>query len=266
MKSLLVVSLTILSALAATSCRNTPQPDLSEVAGTQAQGHGTIKGHVRLSGTPPENAVIRMRADPMCDTANAGQRAVQETVVADATGSLANVFVQLQGSFPATAAPAEPVTIDQRGCVYIPRMVGVRVGQTVRVQNSDPGLHNVHGVSAGKDGFNIGQPMAGMVNELHLKDEGVLRLQCDVHTWMVAFVGVVSHPYFAVTGTAGTFEIHDVPVGTHTIQAWHELYGMLTSTVRVEAGGVAETEFTYSADKRAESRETIGNIGGVAGG
>ena len=250
MKHPLAVSLAIASVLAAASCREAPAPARSAVAGEQAAEHGTIKGHVRLTGTPPDNPVIRMRADPMCDKMNAGQRAVQEMVVAGPDGSLANVFVRLQGSFPATAAPAEPVAIDQRACLYLPRMAAVQVGQPLRVRNSDPGLHNVHGVSAGRDTFNVGQPMAGMVNEFQLKDEGILRLQCDVHTWMVAFVGVASHPYFAVTGAAGAFEIREVPVGTYTIEAWHELYGPLTSSVRVEAGGVAEVAFVYSGEEK----------------
>ena len=214
--------------------------------GTPASGaRGTIRGHVRLMGTPPEHAVIRMRADPMCDHANNGRQVVQETVVTGPDGSLANVFVRLRGSFPPTTVPNDPITIDQRACTYSPRVVGIQVGQVLRVQNSDPGLHNVHGVSSGRDGFNIGQPMAGMSNEVRLQDEGILRLQCDVHTWMVAYVGVVNHPYFAVTQSAGTFELHDVPVGTYTVEAWHELYGPLTSPVTVEPGGSANVDFTY---------------------
>ena len=186
----------------------------------------------------------------MCNQANGGKPAFQETVISGPDGSLANVFVELQGAFPSTEAPTEPVVVDQRACIYRPRVVGLRIGQPLRVRNSDPGLHNVHGVSPGSDGFNVGQPMAGMVDEFRPKDEGILRLQCDVHVWMVAFVAVVSHPYFAVTGPAGTFEIHDVPEGTHTLRAWHERYGKLAASVRVEAGGVSAVDFTYSAEDK----------------
>jgi plastocyanin len=246
MKGFFVVSLAVASALAASSCRDATAPQQSAAPAAT----GTIRGHVRLTGRPPENPAIRLRADPMCDKMNAGKPAVQEAIVVSPDGSLANVLVQLQGSFPVTAAPTEAVTIDQRGCIYSPRVVGIRVGQPLRVLNSDPGLHNVHGVSAGNDAFNVGQPIAGMVNEFRLKDEGILQLKCDVHGWMVAFVGVVSHPYFAVTGTDGTFELRDVPTGTHTIQAWHEQYGLLTSNVRVEAGGVADVDFAYSGEEK----------------
>jgi hypothetical protein len=198
---------------------------------------------------PTENDVIRMRADPMCGKASGGQRVVQETVVASEDGSLANVFVQLQGVFPSQPAPSAPVTIDQRGCIYSPRVVGLQMGQPLRVQNSDPGLHNVHGVS-GQDEFNIGQPLAGMVNTIQLNHEGIVRLQCDVHGWMVAFVGVVRHRYFAVTGRAGTFELRDVPIGTYTVRSWHERYGALTASVRVQTGQVADVDFVYSVAEK----------------
>src|SRR5262245_6464363 len=98
---------------------------------------GTIKGHVHITGKLPGNPIIRMGMDPMCSRMNAGKRIIQEYVVATADGSLANVFVRLQGNFPQTPLPTQPVTIDQTGCVYAPRVVGARVGQTVQIKNSD---------------------------------------------------------------------------------------------------------------------------------
>jgi hypothetical protein len=257
MNDRLLVGIAIIAFLCGSSCRRTaPASVTSAPIDTPT---GKITGHVRLMGMTPENPVIRMRADPMCDKANGGRRVFQETSVVSSDGSLANVFVQLQGDFPATATstPTEPVNIDQLGCVYLPRMVGVRVGQPLRVHNSDPGLHNVHGVSPGRDEFNIGQPLAGMVNEVRLKDEGILRLQCDVHTWMVAYIGVVSHPYFAVTGPAGAFELRDVPVGTYAVRAWHELYGARTSSVRVDAGSAAVVDFAYSGDEKPATVQSL---------
>ena len=105
---------------------------------------GTIKGQVRVAGKAPGNPIIRMGMDPMCSQMNAGKRVVQETVVASLDGSLANVFVSLQGSFPRTAVPTEPVTIDQRGCVYSPRVLGVRVGQSLLVRNGDPAVADAY--------------------------------------------------------------------------------------------------------------------------
>jgi len=220
-------------------------------AAAQATGRGTIKGHIRLTGKLPGYPIIRMGMDPMCARMNTGKRTVQEIVVASLDGSLANVFVTVQGSFPPAAAPAEAVTLDQRGCIYAPRVVGVRAGQILQVRNSDDLLHNVHGLSARGNGFNVSEPKAGMVQPFHLKDEEVmLRVKCDIHSWMTAYVGVVNHPYYAVTGGTGLFEIANVPAGTLKIQAWQERYGQLTQTVRVTAGTATTVDFTYTGNEK----------------
>lgn len=222
--------------------------DDSAVAPVQAGKGGTITGHVAVKGKVPGNAVIRMGMDPLCAKLNAGKNTVQEVVAAGADGSLANVFVSLQGAFPATPVPETPVMIDQRGCVYVPRVTGAQVGQTVLVRNSDELLHNVHGNSARGNAFNFSQPKAGIVQELRLKEpEIMLRIACDVHRWMTAFVGVVNHPYFGTTGVGGTFTITNVPPGSYTIQAWHELFGLQTQTVRVTEGAASKVEFGYVA-------------------
>src|SRR5947207_3988041 len=96
---------------------------------------GAIKGHIQLSGKLPGNPIIRMGMDPMCTKSNAGKRIVQEFVVATADGSMANVFVNLRGNIPQTPVPTQPVTLDQRGCIFFPRVLGVRVGETLAVQN-----------------------------------------------------------------------------------------------------------------------------------
>ena len=216
-------------------------------AAAQPASLGAIKGRVRLTGESPGNAIIRFGVDPLCAAINKGKRVLQEIVVTNAEGDLANVFVTVQGKFPRTPVPAEPVTIDQSGCLYTPRVVGARVGQTLQVRNSDRLMHNVHSLSAHTNSFNIGQPMAGMVYEFRLKDEEIMMpLKCDVHRWMTAYVGVVSHPYFAVSGRSGTFEIANVPVGTYTIQTWHERYGNLTQRVRVSAGATTTVNFAYT--------------------
>jgi plastocyanin len=224
----------------------------NDASSAQTPGAGSIKGHVRLTGKVPGNVVIRMGADPLCARLNRGKQVVQETVAATADGSLANVFVRLQGSFPKTAVPAQPVTINQQGCIYEPRVVGVLVGQTLQVRNSDELMHNVHGLSAKSNGFNVSEPKAGMVQQFKMKDEEVmLRLKCDVHSWMVAYIGVVSNPFFAVSDRTGTFVIQNVPAGSHSIQAWHERYGPLVQTVRVRAGAEATIEFSYTGNEPA---------------
>ena len=222
---------------------------------TLAQANtGTIKGHVRLSGKLPGNPFIRMGMDPMCSKMNAGRRILQEYVVATVDGSLANVFVRLQGNVPQTPVSTEPVVIDQRGCIYTPRVVGVRVGQIVQIKNSDAFLHNVHGLSGKDNSFNVGQPTAGLVYQWKAKNEEVmLHLKCDIHNWMNAYIGVVTNPYFAVSDTTGTFQIDRVPPGTYTLQVWHERFGALTKTITVKAGAATTVEFTYTGSEKATS-------------
>jgi len=212
---------------------------------------GTIKGKIHLSGKLPGNPVIRMGMDPMCAKASAGKRIVQEYVVATADGSLANVFVRVQGNVPQTPVPTQPVTLDQKGCLFYPRVLGVRVGQTLQVKNSDAFLHNAHALSGKDQGFNVGQPTAGNVYNWKSKAEEImLHLKCDIHTWMNAYVGVVTNPYFAVSDTLGTFTIDKVPPGTYMLQAWQERFGMQTKPVTVKAGGVVTVDFTYTGNEK----------------
>jgi plastocyanin len=214
-------------------------------------GTGSIKGHINLSGKLPGNPVIRMGMDPMCAKASAGKRVLQEYVVASADGSLANVFVNLKGNVSQTSVPTQPVTLDQRGCIFYPRVLGVRVGQSLQVKNSDAFLHNAHALSGKDQGFNVGQPTAGNVYNWKGKtDEVMLHLKCDIHSWMNAYVGVVTNPYFAVSDNTGTFQIDKVPPGTYTLQAWHERFGALTKTVTVKAGAVATVDFTYTGNEK----------------
>jgi hypothetical protein len=228
---------------------NTVGPEASAAAPTGAVAGGrtgAIQGHIRLAGDPPGNSVIRMGVDPLCSQLTEGKLMVQESVMTSPDGSLANVFVRLEGTFPETPVPEQPVVIDQTDCVFVPRVVGARAGQLVQITNSDPLLHNLNSQTSTSNSFNVGQPMQGMVYEVRLEEEDdMLRIRCDLHRWMTEFIGAVSHPYFAVTDLSGTFVVNDVPTGTHTIQAWHEEYGVLTQTVTVEAGGVVVADFTY---------------------
>src|SRR5215471_15932469 len=212
-----------------------------------AAAGGTIKGRVTFSGPEPGNRVIRMGMDPMCAAANQGKRPVNEIYLVGDDNALGNVFVKVEGTFPPTPVPSTPVEIDQRACIYTPRMVGARVGQTLRVRNGDNWLHNVHTDSAKRNGINQSTPKAGLDVNLVLKDEEMLRIGCDVHRWMTAWVSIVSHPYFAVSeGKNGTYTIANVPAGHRTITAWHEAFGTLTKAVEVKDGQTVTLDFVYT--------------------
>jgi plastocyanin len=186
-----------------------------------------------------------------------GAPPVQQFVVTDGKGDIANTYVALQGSFPATPPPAEPVTINQRNCVYLPRVAAGRVGQTLKIVNQDTTLHNLHSLSL-KNAFNVTQPKSGMVFTYTLKTpETMVRLKCDVHSWMLGYIGVSSHPYFAVSGGDGSFTIANVPVGRYTIKTWHERFGEQTRMVTVTAGGTTTVDFTYNAAAKPKTAQML---------
>lgn len=217
----------------------------------QTPSAGTISGHVRLAGPAPANPIIRLRVDPMCGKLNTGKRPVHEIVLKSADGGLANAFVDLEGTFPKAPPASRPATLDQRNCVYAPRVMGARAGEVLTVTNSDPMLHNVHSQSSKVNTFNFSQPKAGMTRDIQLKGPDVMmRITCDVHSWMVAYVGVETHPYFAVSGADGSFHIAGVPPGRRTVRVWHERYGQLTQMVTVAAGKTAVVDFSYTGKEK----------------
>jgi plastocyanin len=214
-------------------------------AGAQSRG-GTITGHVTLAGKPPGNSIIRMGMDPACADLNRGRRVIQESALVTADGSVANAFISLDGTFPPTPVPTTPVVIDQRACVYGPRVVGVRVGQRLQIRSDDNVLHNVHSSSVSSNSFNVAQAKAGAVFDFTPKaPEVMLKLGCDIHRWMTAYVGVVPHPYFSVSDASGHFSIANVPAGTYKIKTWHERFGEQSRSVTVRAGATVTVDFGY---------------------
>jgi plastocyanin len=211
----------------------------------------TVAGKITLEGALPANQPIRMNADPACVAANKGQNPTQETFVGEG-GSLGNVFVYVQsgltGSFP---APATAVVLDQKGCRYVPHVFGVQVGQPIEIINSDPTLHNVHATPKTNSEFNTAQPIQGMktTHTFTAKEaDVVVPFKCDVHGWMNASVGVLDHPYFAVSSADGSFSIPNLPPGTYTLAAWHERLGTQTQSITVAAKeSKSDANFTFKA-------------------
>lgn len=216
-------------------------PDAKKVDSATAS---TLKGKVMLEGTPPENPVLKMTSDPACGSADI--RAESYLVE---NGAVQNVFVHIKdglGNKYIFDTPTEPVKLDQKGCRYTPHVVGVRVTQPLEVSNSDETLHNVHGMPETNREFNQGQPIVGMKNTVAFTaPEVMIPFKCDVHSWMIAYVGVVSHPYFAVTDKAGAFELKTIPPGTYTIEAWHEKLGRQTQTVTLGEKDSKDVTFTF---------------------
>ena len=211
---------------------------------------GTIQGKVTFTGTAPANEAISMEGEPDCaSTYTDTAPPTQETVLVNDDGTVQNVFVYVKDGlgdmqFPAAA---EPVVLDQQGCRYHPHVLGVMVGQPLLIRNSDPVLHNIHPRPAENRAFNESQPKQGMEAEKTFsKPEILIPVGCDVHDWMNAFIGVVAHPYFTVTGTDGTFVLPNLPPGEYTIEAVHESFGVQEIDVTVGASETKDIDFSFS--------------------
>jgi len=209
---------------------------------------GSVKGAVTLDGTAPANEAIKMNADPVCIREAKGPQA-QETYLVGSDGkSLANVFVYVKDGLGNYVydTPTEPARIDQKECRYHPHVFGMRVGQPLEILNSDPTLHNIHALPKANSEFNNGQPIQGMkMTHTFDKPEVMVPFKCDVHGWMNAYVGVLPHPYFAVTKDDGKFELANLPPGTYTIEAWHEKLGPQTQSVTVGQKETKEITFSF---------------------
>ena len=221
-------------------------------AGLQVASAGDITGTVTLKGTPPEekqNTLIM--ADASCGKMHTDMPTTHHYVVGP-KGELANVVVSLVGiSGKSTGASAPPVTLNQKGCEYIPSIFAVQTDQKITVKNSDPVMHNVHTAPAEGSG-NAVKNEAQLPNQPDLtfsfsKPEMFLKFQCDVHVWMFAWVSVFDHPYFAVSAKDGTFKIANVPPGKYKLQAAHRKAGTVSQEVEVKEGEAAKVDFTMEA-------------------
>ncbi|MFP2959671.1 carboxypeptidase regulatory-like domain-containing protein [Myxococcus sp. 1LA] len=208
-------------------------------------GKGVVKGTVKFTGTPPSAADIPASNDPACEG-----MATKDASVLVKDGNLQNVLVRVKGQVAgAPPAPSTPVVVDQSKCTYVPRVQGARTGQQVAFKNSDGTLHNVRGIVGTKPTFNVAQPPSGAPVERPLPpDADVLKLKCDVHPWMSAFVVATENPYFVTTGEDGTFSLEGLPAGTYTVEAWHEALGTKTAEVTVKDDAPTEAAFAFSAE------------------
>src|SRR5262245_43768906 len=211
---------------------------------------GQVAGTVKLDGTAPKNEAIKMNADPVCIREAKGPQ-MQETYLVGSDGkSLGNVFVYVKDGLGNYVydAPTDSPKIDQKECRYHPHVFGMRTSQTLEIINSDPTLHNIHALPKNNSEFNNGQPIQGMkMTHTFDKPEVMVPFKCDVHGWMNAYVGVLDHPYFAVTKDDGKFELKDLPAGSYTITAWHEKLGTQDQKVTIGEKESKDVNFTFKA-------------------
>ncbi len=212
---------------------------------------GAIQGTVHYVKTLPKPIEIDMNQDPACTL---GPTLYSEQYAVSNGGGFANVFIYIKDGLGnrVYAAPTTPVDIDQKGCRYVPHVVGVMVGQPVRFTNSDPTMHNVHMVPtvAGNAAADISQPPANGANgaqdaRTFKSPELMIPVRCNNHPWMQAFINVSANPFFAVSDVSGRYFIKGLPPGTYTVAADQEVAGEKTATVTVPAQGTVTQDFSY---------------------
>jgi hypothetical protein len=266
----LTIALSLLALASACSKSETPTneaPTSGATAFTPKGNEGSVTGAIAYTGTPPAPKKIDTSADPACGSKNPNL-STEDNVVTD--GKLANVFVYIKEGTTADGkkiadytfmAPSAPVGLDQNGCHYRPHVLGAMVNQDIQITNSDPTTHNIHFTPKSNPDWNQSQPN-GAPPLMHkvARSEVLVPVKCNQHPWMKSYIGVLKHPFFAVSAEDGTFTIKGVPPGTYTVVAWHE--GGQTGTektmqVTVPASGSAKADFSFGEAATASGKPSL---------
>lgn len=221
------------------------QPAASPAVTVDKSTAGAITGTVSFQGTAPKLPSIDMTQDPACPSAPQPSDAV---VVKN--GKLANVFIYVKDGLSSriSVSVAEAAELDQKGCRYVPHVLGVLVGQPLKILNNDNAQHNVHPMPRENSEWNESQMPHGqpIIKTFH-KPEMMMPIQCNQHPWMKMYVNVMPNPYFAVSADNGTFEIKDLPPGEYTLAAVHEKFGEQTMKVKVDPKQTKQANFSFTA-------------------
>jgi plastocyanin len=194
-------------------------------------GKASIAGTVKFDGVVPPPRVV---ADSTPQSCHAGAGPIlDDSLVVGPDGGLKNVIVYVAEG-PNVALPQPPAVLDQKSCQYSPHVLAIRVGEPLTVRSSDPTIHNVHAATKRNPAFNLSFTGVGQENKLTFAETESFAVRCDVHPWMRAYVQVFDHPFFAVTGDDGQFELKGLPAGTYSLVAWHEKFGEQRQEITVK--------------------------------
>lgn len=257
MKNAKLLSISVLTlALFVSSCgRREEAPATAETPAPTAQPAGervdpataaTVTGKVAFAGSKPTARPIRMDAEPACKGLHTSPPAAEDVVV-NSNGTLRYAFVYVKDGLGNRnfETPKEPAVLDQKGCIYRPHVIGVMTGQEVHILNSDPTTHNIHPLPKTNREWNESQPPKGeKLVKTFPREELLIPVKCNVHPWMRSYIGVLKHPYHAVTGEDGTFTIKNLPPGEYTLAVWHEKLGTQEQKVSVTAKDSKTVDFT----------------------
>jgi plastocyanin len=245
-------TLAVLSVVAASTSGAFARKGASGTAGASAKpdaGSGaSVVGKVKFQGTLPQPARVSMSADPSCAKLHPAP-AVGQDFVAGSDNSLGNVIVFISDGLQNRTfdVPTEEVTFEQKGCIYEPHVVAVRANQKLKMVNSDNTTHNIHPIPANNREWNKAEPAGMTMEESFPREEIAIPVKCNVHPWMKSYIAVFKHPYFAVTGKDGSFQLPNLPPGEYTVEAWHEKLGTMTQKITVAVGESKTVDFTFKA-------------------
>lgn len=247
------IAISVLLALTAFGCSSKssdqPQQPPPPTAVVDPATAGNITGTVRLEGDPPVFRPIDMSAEPECVKANP-KPVIPPIVVTGDHGALANVAVYIKTGLGRYKydVPSTPVELDQKGCMYEPRVLALRVGQPLEVHNEDPTVHNIHVMARMNHSFNRSEePGDAPFTETFSHPELAVPVTCNVHPWMRAYLFIFDNPYFAVTTKTGDFDLKGLPPGTYTIEARQEYYGVQDQTVTLGPKETKSVDFVFKA-------------------
>jgi hypothetical protein len=208
-----------------------------------------LNGRVTFQGSVPKRRVINMSKEAKCIELHGDKQVLDEDLIVSGDGGVKNafVFVRRGAAKKDYPLPDGPARLDQKGCMYHPRVQGVRVGQKLLVGNDDPVTHNVRSIPVANRAFNFGQPPETEARErIFERAEREIEVQCDIHPWMHAYIFVMDHPFFDVSKDDGTYSIEGLPPGEYALESWHEKLGRRRETITVKDGDLMDVSFVYS--------------------
>jgi hypothetical protein len=209
---------------------------------------GAISGKVTLSGVPPKSKPLDLSKEPDCVKMHASNPLFAETVVTGSGNSLRNVVVYISsGATDYSPAPPAPAIFDQQGCHYATHVLAFRVGQEVKISNSDPISHNIHPLAKVNREWNKIQPPGTPPFSYAYDHEEFIPIKCNIHPWMQGYFVVLKTSHFAVTGDDGRFYLPDLPPGHYTVTAWHESFGTINKDITVTGAESLSLDFNFTA-------------------
>jgi len=210
-------------------------------------GDGRISGKVSFTGTPAKPKVVDMSKEPACAKLHVDPLLTEDLVVGDG-GGIRNVLVYVSsGLVDTSAAPAAPALFDQQGCNYTTHVLAFRIGQEVKISNSDPFSHNIHPLAKINREWNRIQPPGTPAFSYAYDKEEIITVKCNIHPWMHGYFAVMKNGNFAVTREDGKFELPALPPGKYTVTAWQETLGAQSREITVAPGEMVTLNFTFGS-------------------